>query len=360
MRALTFALAALLFGGLVVLGWLVLVYPARTGHGRGRAVSLAIAPDASVESVADELGRRGVIDDPFVFAAYARLLGVDGRLREGEILLRDDMSVRTVLLRVALGFGDAQVEVTIPEGLDHVEIAERLERWGVTDRAGFVAAVRDEALLRELEIPIATGVPPSAEGYLWPDTYRFTERMPPHEVVRRMVENFRHRTEDLFAGAGLSTLTDLHFGPHEALTLASIVEEEAAVAEERPVIAGVFLNRLRSETFLPHHRLQADPTVSYGCRFVPERAPSCVGEGGDITRAMLDDPANPYNTYRHGELPPGPICNPGLAALEAVLDAAHHDYFYFVARGGGRHTFSAELGAHNAAVEVLRELEDER
>lgn len=351
-RVLTTALAVLLVGSLVGLAWLVLIYPAGEGPGRGREVSLTLAEGERLDALAARLEETHVVEDGWLFGTYARLLGASGHLREGTVLLRDDMSPRTVLLRIALGLGDAQVEVTVPEGLDHLDVARRLSRWGVTDEDGFVRAVNDPELLGELGIHA-----PSAEGYLYPDTYRWTENSEPEEIVRRMVENFRQRTASLFEDApGLGSVADLAFGPHEVLTLASIVEEEAAVAEERPIIAGVFLNRLRSETFLPRHRLQADPTVSYGCRVLPLSAPSCAGFSGRISRAMLEDPANPYNTYRHGELPPGPISNPGIATLRAVLEAEHHDYLYFVARGHRRHAFSVDLDTHNEAVDRLREM----
>src|SRR5690606_9189799 len=121
--------------------------------------------------------------------------------------------------------------------------------------------------------------------------------------------------------------SELGFARHQVVILASIVEKEAAVDDERALIAGVFLNRLRSSTFRPLHRLQADPTVSYGCLAMPE-VPSCAGFGGRISRAMLEDAQNAYNTYRHGGLPPGPIANPGLASLEAVLVPAEHDYLF--------------------------------
>lgn len=349
-RVSTTLLAALLLASLVLLAWLVLVYPEGEGPGSGREVTLTLTPDEDVDALASELETSGVIERGWLFAIYARLLGVSGHLREGEVLLRDDMSPRTVLLRIAVGLGDAHLEVTIPEGLDRFQIAQRLDRWGITTEEAFLRAVQDPALLEELAIDA-----PSAEGYLFPDTYLWSERSDPSEIVRRMVENFRARTRALWSDeAALGSVADLHYGPHQVLILASIVEEEAAVAEERPVIAGVFLNRLRSETFRPRHRLQADPTVSYGCRAVPLAAPSCAGFSGRITRAMLEDAANPYNTYRHGELPPGPISNPGLDAIRAVLEAEHHDYLYFVARGGRRHTFSADLDAHNDAVEVYR------
>ncbi len=348
-RLVTSTLALLLLGSLVLLAWLVLVYPGGEGPGRGEEVSIELRADTSLDALSSELEAEHVVADGWLFAIYARLLGASGHLREGEVLLRDDMSPRTVLLRIALGLGDAHLEVTIPEGLDRFQVAHRLDRWGITTEDAFLRATEDEALLSELAIEA-----PSAEGYLFPDTYLWSERSDPNEIVRRMVENFRSRTRAVLSDdALLGTVADLGYGPHQVLILASIVEEEAAIADERPVIAGVFLNRLRSETFRPRHRLQADPTVSYGCRALP-LTPSCVGFSGRITRAMLDDAANPYNTYRHGELPPGPISNPGVASIRAVLEAEQHDYLYFVARGGRRHTFSADLDAHNEAVDVYR------
>jgi UPF0755 protein len=122
------------------------------------------------------------------------------------------------------------------------------------------------------------------------------------------------------------------------------------VPEERPVIAGVFLNRLRDPKWKPR-RLQADPTVAYGCAVLPSM-PACQGfDGRRITRAMLLDASNPYNTYRLDGLPPGPIANPGLSSLRAVLVPAHHEYYYFVAVGGGRHRFSRSLEEHHLATD---------
>ena len=194
------------------------------------------------------------------------------------------------------------------------------------------------------------------EGYLFPETYDLREGMGAARAAKRMLRTFSERAAPRIA-EGKGELADLGFGPPEVVALASVVEKEAAVAEERALIAGVFLNRLRSDAFRPRHRLQADPTVSYGCRAEPAAAPSCAGFRGRITRAMLADRANRYNSYAHPGRPPGPIANPGLASLEAVLAPATHDYLYFVARGGGRHAFSASLDDHNDAVRALRERE---
>lgn len=351
-RALSTFLAILLGLSLVGLAWLMLIYPAGDGPGRGREVRVVIEPGESLEEVLDELDG-AVIAWPTIFALYARLTGADERLREGEVLLLDDMSPRMVLLRLALGFGGSTVDIVVPEGATRFEVAERLHRWGICDRDAFLGATARPTLLAALGVRS-----PSLEGRLFPDTYRLAEGSDPVGVARRMERNFATRAAPLLGPDALAPLADLAFDVDAVLTLASIVEEEAAVSDERAIIAGVFLNRLRSETFLPRHRLQADPTVSYGCRALPALAPSCLAfDGRRITRAMLEDAANPYNTYRHAGLPPGPISSPGLAAIRAVLQPEEHDYLYFVARGGGRHTFSSDLDAHNAAVARLRERE---
>jgi UPF0755 protein len=350
-RALTLALSTVVLFALALVGWLFVVYPQRAPDRRGRERVVRIPAGASVDEAAAILAREDVIADPFVFAVYARLLGATTRLRDGEIALRDDMTPHTVLMRIARGLGLASVEVLVPEGFSRFEIAARLDHWGVCAPDAFLAATEDEALLAELEIPAA-----SAEGYLFPDTYVFHEGDDPDAVIRTFVAAYRRNAASLIAERD-GSLDDLGLDAHAILTLASIVEEEAAVEEERPIIAGVFLNRLRSATFLPRQRLQADPTVSYGCRVLPDLAPSCAGFDGRITTAMLEDSANPYNTYRHAGLPPGPITNPGLASIRAVLSPTAHDYLYFVARGGRRHAFSATFERHLDGVDALRDRE---
>ncbi len=348
-----------------VLAWLFLVYPAgvrSSGARRSAELTVLIAEDDGIDAVARQLERVGAIDDALLFSLYARLLGADQRLRRGAIRLRADMTVRNLLTRVAEGLGESSVDIVVPEGFDRHEIARRLARWDITSEQEFLDATEDRPLLDELGIP-----GPTAEGYLFPDTYTLVTNSDAEEIVRRLVCAFRGRTEAIFAADGddaaerasRERLAALGIGPQEVLVLASIVEQEAVAREEQAVIAGVFVNRLESETFLPRHRLQADPTVAYGCHEQPELA-SCGGfDGRRITRAMLDDASNPYNTYRVEGLPPGPICNPGLPAIRAVLGHARHDHFYFVARGGGRHSFSATLEEHNEGVADLRERERE-
>jgi UPF0755 protein len=268
------------------------------------------------------------------------VLGAESKLRRGRVLLTPQMSARQLLQRVAAGFGSTSLLITIPEGFNRYDIAARLDDWNVCSRASFLGAL--DHLQADAD---------GREGYLFPDTYWLHDEMPAEQVIARLSANARKRYDQLQDAEQVAfqrLRDDFGFGLHEVVILASIVEKEAHLPSEQPVIAGVFLNRLSSERFHPK-RLQADPTVAYGCALL--NLPSCSGfDGKHITRAMLLDSDNPYNTYRIEGLPPSPIANPGLSALRAVLHPAVHDYFYFVSRGDGRHVFSSDLAAHNSAV----------
>ncbi len=258
--------------------------------------------------------------------------------------------VRSTVVRLV---GGSVQRVTIPEGWNRYQVASRLENQGIVSSAeAFLKATEDPALLDALGIPSS-----SAEGYLFPDTYDFYRVSEPEAVVEKLVANYvlRFRNVSRRHSKGLRALGPLGDDPeHVAVILASIVEKEAVKAEEMPLIAGVFLNRLLDETF-SSHLLQADPTVSYGCVATVPLPASCTGFTGKLGRVHLDDAANLYNTYQHAGLPPGPISNPGIAALEAVLDPADTKYLYFVARGNGTHEFSTTLEQHKAAVKKYRD-----
>ena len=333
------------------LAWLLLVYPKGAGPGRGREVEIQLAPGSSLDDVTHALAERGVIGSELVFGAYARLLGVGAHLRQGIVVLADDASPERVVQRIATGYGTGAVKVVIPEGFHRFDVARRLERAGVCGDAAFRGASADVALVHSLGVPGAT-----AEGYLFPDTYELRLDMEAPEVVRKLVANFRRRVDPVLDehADGLAALRrDLGWSAHDAIILASIVEKEARATEERPIIAGVFLNRMRSREFFPR-RLQADPTAAYGCLAAPESAPSCAHfDGRHVTHELVADGRNAYNTYKVDGLPPGPISNPGLESIRAVLAPAAHRYFYFVARGGGHHRFSETLDAHNDAVHAL-------
>lgn len=331
----------------LAVGYLVVLYPDERGSGGG-VVAVQLDARTGVRELADRLGRERVVAHPRTFEWYARALRADTRLKRGRVLLTRTMSAREVLQRVASGYGAAPLKITIPEGWNRFEIAARLAEWGVCDAAAFERA----ALAPGVVAPLAAGAT-SAEGFFFPDTYWLREGMAPSAVVDRLLETGRTRWERLSAEyrAELTRLEqELGFGAYEVVTLASIVEKEAHMPSEQPIIAGVFLNRLRDPTFKPK-RLQADPTVAYGCLLARELASCAAFDGKRVTRVMTADPANIYNTYRREGLPPGPIANPGMSALRAVLRPAEHGYFYFVAQGDGRHAFTATLKAHSEAVQ---------
>ncbi|MGD8607613.1 MAG: endolytic transglycosylase MltG [Myxococcales bacterium] len=345
-RALTLLTLLAVLGLLGAVAWLFVIYPDTKGPSReAEEVVIEIPEGMSLRPLAEQLEERGVIGNAAIWSLYMRLRGLDRHLRQGKVRFPLPMTPEAAARHATTGLGRIQVRVLIPEGFSRFEIAQRLEEYGVCSAEDFLAATEDRALLASYGIEAN-----DAEGYLFPDTYEFGDRTKPRRVVERMLANWIRRYEEIQQEHATELARLKGWTTHDIITLASIVEKEAAVPSERARIAGVFWNRLRSKRFLPRRRLQADPTVQYGCVAAPEAAESCAHYDGRITRAMLDDPDNPYNTYRHSGLPPGPICNPGKAAIVAVIDPEEHDYYYFVAQGEGRHHFSATLRQHNIAI----------
>jgi UPF0755 protein len=332
--------------GTAFLIWLMLVYPNHRQTTAYKDFPIELAAPLSLESLATRLEAEKVVTHPHAFELYLRLMGAENRLRSGFIVVNRGLSLRELLPRLARGFGPSKVRVLLPEGFTRFDAATRLSRFGVSSRADLLRAGSDPTLLEGLNIP-----GDSVEGYLFPAMYDLVQESPAELVITRMVRVFHDRTQSHFDAYALAhDGAPFSLTPHQLLTLASIVEREARVPDERPVIAGVFLNRLVDETFKPK-RLQADPTVAYGCLVAGDRIPTCAEyDGRRVTPAMLRDPENPYSTYRRDGLPPGPICNPGLDALKAALTPAVHDYFYFVTKGGGRHAFSHSLDDHNQRI----------
>ena len=216
-------------------------------------------------------------------------------------------------------------ELRIPEGLTAVEIAGRVEAAGLAPAADFLDHVRDPAFVTELGVEGR-----SLEGYLFPETYQLARGLGARAIARTLVEEF------LSVWEGIAPLAEAQGrSMAEVVTLASIVEKETSAPQERPLIAAVFLNRMRLGM-----RLETDPTVIYGI----------ANFDGNLTRRHLNDASNPYNTYQIPGLPPGPIANPGEAALRSVVEPADTEYLFFVSRNDGTHVFSRTYREHVNAV----------
>lgn len=315
-------------------------------RGRGDEVVVDVPLGTGPRALARILAARGVVSDALYFELYTRIRRATPRIRAGRYLVRDDLSPTQVLARVArVGAGGA-LRVTIPEGKNLFQIGEILAAEGITTADAFVRAARDRSLLGNLRIQ-----GDSAEGVLFPDTYDLVPGTPASDVVRRLHLNFQRKAAPLFAlhAARITELAGIGVDVRGVVTLASLVEAEARLPAERPRVAAVFLNRLARDDFQPRY-LNTDPAVVYGCLVSPTRACNSAA----ITKAMLQDGDNPYNTYRRAGLPPGPICNPGVPSIEAVLLPASGDELYFVARGDGSHAFASTLAEHNENVRRYR------
>lgn len=308
---------------LAVAGWLaygLLIPVAPSGQ-----KFVMLRPGYSTKRIARELKNAGVIRsfDAFVlWHSFHR----HPSLKAGEYLFERDANIIAVHKR--LSRGDVYVHtVVIPEGFNMFDIAKAISDAGLGQAADFLkVATRDTALISDLA-PQAT----SLEGYLFPNTYEFTRTQSMHDMAAEMVKEFRLRANELGMSGDVQ----------KTVTLASIIEKETAVPEERPEVASVYANRLAA-----HIPLQADPCVIYA-----ELLSGTYG-GALHHNDMQFDSA--YNTYRHSGLPPGPIANPGKSSLGAALRPADTHYLYFVSDGNGHHRFATSLEEHNRNVAALR------
>jgi UPF0755 protein len=310
-------------------------------------VAFVVQPGETAADVAQRLAEEGLVVNAEVFRRFMAYQGLDVSLEAGNYVLRRNMTMHDIANALQFGSADT-VTLTVPEGWRVEQIAWLLDQQGLVRSDDFVAHVRDA----EYAYPWLASRPPGAslEGFLFPDTYELPAETTAADVVSLMLSNFDARAAPEIEGRlSNKTLFDLEIGSqrpltvYDVITLASIVEREAVVPEERPIIASVYLNRLDpryvEETAL---RLSADPTVQYAKGYDPATGswwnPMLPGEG-----QTLD---SPYNTFRVQGLPPGPISNPGLASILAVLNPAATDYLYFHAIGDGSHAFASSLEEH--------------
>jgi UPF0755 protein len=284
----------------------------------------------STRAIAKQLAHQGLVRSPWAFL-LARAAHPRARLQAGEYEFSGPYSVWQIFDKIRLG----QVfyrEITVPEGSNVFDIAALLQQLDTVAPEAFLLAAKDPSSIHDLD-PAA----PTLEGYLFPSTYRVTRKSSAKDLCRQMTSEFRRQW------TALQTPGAAKPDVHRIVTLASLVEKETAVPQERPLVAAVFFNRLRL-----HMPLQCDPTTVYAALL--ENRYRGVIHKSDLASV------NPYNTYAHVGLPPGPIANPGALALKAALQPASSGVLYFVARGDGRghHHFSQTLAEHQSAVASFR------
>ncbi|MBN2032775.1 MAG: endolytic transglycosylase MltG [Deltaproteobacteria bacterium] len=300
---------------------LFLITPANKA---GKEQVFVIQTGHSLREIAEDLENKELVRSKTLFVLWARIKGYSKRIRSGEYLLNSAMGPAEILEKIRLG-KVLTYSVTIPEGATRHQIADLLHENELAHRNIFLSLTEDPEILKKHNI---FGL--SLEGYLFPDTYQFERGISPSLIIETMVRRFRQMTDPLKAQA-----REAGMSMEEILILASIVEKETGRPDERALIASVFLNRLKLGM-----RLQSDPTVIYGMeRF-----------DGKLRKKDLME-KTPYNTYVIRGLTPGPICNPGLESIKAVIFPATTDYLYFVSKNDGSHQFSTTLSEHNCAVD---------
>jgi UPF0755 protein len=320
---------------LLLIGAAAAAFVVYTPYGPTSETFVDIPPGTGTQGIAAQLQNSGIIRNQYAFDAFRlikSLKGTAGSLKAGEY--RFDHPITMPELYARMVRGDVYTRtLIIPEGFNLFDIAQAVQTAGLGTSAAFLAAAREHT---ELLSPflLAGQHPNSLEGYLFPDTYHFSRHATPLQMLTAMV----HRFHQAIAQLGLTG--DIA----RTVTMASLIEKEVNQDAERPLVAGVFVNRLAKG--MP---LATDPTVIYAA-LLDDRW------RGTIYASDLQSPS-PYNTYRHTGLPPGPICNPGLAALRAAISPTQTDFLYFVSDAAGHSRFSVGLKEHNEQVQAYRQMQ---
>jgi UPF0755 protein len=318
---------------LLLIGAAAVVFVVHTPYGPSTETFVDIAPGTETQNIAAQLQSSGIVRNQYGFDLLRLIKSVKGNagsLKAGEYRFDHPVPMSEVYARLVRGDVYTRTLV-IPEGYNIFDIAQAVQSAGLGSSAAFLAAAREHT-----EIISAWTMndqhPESLEGYLFPDTYHFSRHTTPLQMLTAMVRRFRQETAQLGLDGDIA----------RTVTMASLIEKEVSQDAERPLVAGVFVNRLAQR--MP---LATDPTVIY----------AALLDGhwrGTIYASDLQSPSL-YNTYRHTGLPPGPICNPGIAALRAAISPAHTDFLYFVSDAAGHSRFSASLKEHNEQVQAYRQ-----
>lgn len=303
----------------------------------GQSVYFTVESDESVDSIADRLKDEGLIRSPAYFRFRVRIAGLGGDIIAGRYRIDPAMST-TQIIRLITSRDAAlaqEAEVRFIEGWRTEQYAEALVSAGViSSEDDFIAATREQKWNDEFAFLHTRPSGVALEGYLFPDTYNFRLDSTPDDVLTTLLSTFQDRVQP----ESITETDQMGLTLHQVITIASVVEREAVLPDERPIIASVYYNRIQQG--MP---LQADPTVQYELgeagNWWPELTPEDIQQNGR------------YNTYLNPDLPPGPICNPSLASIEAALRPAQTDYLYFVARGDGSHAFAVTAEEHQQNVD---------
>lgn len=342
-RRRTLAMVVVLVGALLALGipaygtYMVLLRP-QVDVAPGQAVQVEIPEGSGTRAIADVLAGVGVIDNASMFRVRARLEGIDGELKPGVYDLTTGMPHADLVKRLLAGPPVAYASVTIPEGFTVDQIAERLEADAGIPAAEFREVARNGAKTYAGDYPFLTDVENgSLEGYLFPKTYRIAEGSAAGDVVEMMLDQFASE----ISGLDLAFARSRGLTQHDVVIIASMIEREARVADERPLVSSVIYNRLGRDM-----KLEIDATIEY---ILPGNRPRL------LNRHLRID--SPYNTYMYAGLPVGPISNPGLSSLEAAAHPADTQYLYYVLTSkDGTHTFTTTLEEFLKAKEKSREV----
>ena len=319
---------------LVLVAALVAGYILYAPFGPSTETFVDILTGTTSPAIAAQMQQSGIIRNRYGFLLLRLVKG--GTLHAGEYRFDHPAPMVEVYARIVRGDIYTRA-LSIPEGYNIFDIAQAVETAGLGSRADFLAAERRHTELIAEWSPHAV----SLEGYLFPATYRFSRHTTPEQMLTAMVHRFRQATVQL--GLHRDNSSDIA----NTVTMASLIEKEVSQDSERPLVAGVFVNRLAKD--MP---LETDPAVIYAA-LLDDRY------RGTIYLSDLQSPS-PYNTYKHTGLPPGPICNPGVAALKAAIAPAATDFLYFVSDGAGHTRFSVDLKEHQQQVQAYREVEHAR
>jgi UPF0755 protein len=298
--------------------------------GSAQVVRLEVPRHASVRNIAERLEQKGLIRHRYAFMLMARIMGESNNLKAGEYELQPRMPLLEIIDKLARGDATA-VWFTVPEGYTASQAADTLAGLGMVERSRFLRLTQSNGSRFEVGV---TAPRPSLEGYLFPDSYKFKKGVGASAIIHEMLRNFHDQVLE-----GLRDEIHASDLPLDKIViLASLIEREARVPEDRPLISAVIRNRLQRKMLL-----QIDASVLFALGHHKERVL--------LTDLKVD---SPYNTYRYPGLPPGPICSPGLDSIKAALRPAKVDYLYYVARSDGHHLFSTTLSEHNANVKKAR------